>query len=324
MNIQIEKYEETKKQEWNQFVRNSKNATFLFQRNFMDYHSDRFTDFSLMIYLKNKLVAVLPANKVDSAVHSHQGLSYGGLVVPKKIKFEKVHRIFQELLKFLTAENIEKLILKTLPKIYQQQPSDEMDYLVFKTQAKLIRRDISSAIDLENPLKIQANRREGVKKAQKQNLKIEKSTEFKLFWDKILIPNLAKTHDAKPVHSIGEIEQLAINFPKNIQQFNVFRENQIVGGATIFETDKVAHVQYISAGEHKQQLGTLDFLFEKLITEKFKHKAYFDFGISNENEGQTINRGLLYWKECFGARSIAVNRYEIDTKNHNLLEDVFV
>ena len=61
-----------------------KNSTFLFQRDFMDYHSDRFMDHSLLVFKDEKLIAVLPGNQVDNTVYSHQGLTYGGLIVHKK------------------------------------------------------------------------------------------------------------------------------------------------------------------------------------------------------------------------------------------------
>jgi len=147
---------------------------------------------------------------------------------------------------------------------------------------------------------------------------------FGPFWNEILIPNLSRKHDAKPVHSVNEITRLAEKFQKNILQFNVFKETGIVGGATIFETENVAHVQYISADENKQQLGTLDFLFEFLINERFKKKRYFDFGTSNENRGKNINEGLLYWKECFGARSVSQQFFEVKTANHKKLESIFI
>ncbi len=165
---------------------------------------------------------------------------------------------------------------------------------------------------------------EGVKKARKINLRIEEGNDFQSFWDHILVPNLALRHDALPVHSLVEITQLATNFPKNVLQFNVYKENSIVGGATIFETENVAHVQYISANEEKQQLGTLDFLFEYLINQRFKKKKYFDFGTSNENHGKNINEGLLYWKECFGARSVVQPFYEVKTSSYNKLESIFI
>lgn len=38
---------------------------------------------------------------------------------------------------------------------------------------------------------------------------------------------------------------------------------------------------------------------------------YFDFGISNENNGRFLNRGLIAQKEGFGARTIVHDFYEL-------------
>lgn len=320
----VKKYTSQDKSLWNDFVHSAKYATFLFHRDFMEYHSNKFEDYSLLILKNEKVVGLLPANISDKTLYSHQGLTYGGLVTNKKTKLKEFTEIFQNLLQYLNNEGIEKLQMKLLPKIYNILPSDEIDYLLFITNAEIIRTDVLSVIDSQNHLKIASNRLEGIKKAKKNELRIEEGNDFEPFWNSILIPNLALRHDALPVHSVGEITQLAKDFPKNILQFNVFKENEIVGGATIFETENVAHVQYISASEDKQQLGTLDFLFEYLINKRFKEKRFFDFGTSNENQGKNINEGLLYWKECFGARSISQQFFEVKTANYKKLEFIFI
>lgn len=63
--FEIERYTADQKAIWNQFVLNSKNGTFLFDRNYMDYHSDRFEDYSLMIYRKGKLYSLLFSPRTD-------------------------------------------------------------------------------------------------------------------------------------------------------------------------------------------------------------------------------------------------------------------
>ena len=60
MSIEIIQYNELHKEEWDAFVKTSKNGTFLFERDYMDYHKERFTDASLMIYNDNRLCALLP------------------------------------------------------------------------------------------------------------------------------------------------------------------------------------------------------------------------------------------------------------------------
>ena len=94
-NYTVKRYQESDYAHWNAFISEAKNATFLFHRDFMDYHKDRFEDYSLMVYKNEKLVAVLPANRVENVVYSHQGLTYGGLVYGEKLKLASVILIFQ-------------------------------------------------------------------------------------------------------------------------------------------------------------------------------------------------------------------------------------
>ncbi len=310
---------------WNNFVAHAKNATFLFHRDFMEYHQDRFEDYSLLIFdEKNHLKAILPANKVENTLYSHQGLTYGGLVLNQKTRIQEVIEIVHSVLKFLNENGVSSLQMKQLPTIYHESPSDEMEYLSFILNAKLIRRDSLSVINLETDFEFSNSRAEGIKRGTDFGLEFREEQDFTSFWNQILIPNLAQKHQAKPVHSLEEIMLLKSKFPNNIRQFNVYKEGKIIAGTTVFESDFVAHSQYISADESKNTTGSLDFLHNRLITYTFRNKKYFDFGISNENQGQNINKGLLFWKEGFGARTIVQNFYEIETKNYPLLENVLL
>lgn len=320
----VVKYSTRNTKEWNDFVVSAKNTSFLFHRDFMDYHNDRFEDYSLMIYHKKKLVAVLPANIVLTQLHSHQGLTYGGLILPTTIKFDKVLEIFKALLYFLNQQGVETVSVKQIPSIYSDIFSQEVEYLMFILKATLIKQDTLSVIDLSNKLKTSNGRLEGYKRAKKHQLILKEESDFTLFWNQILIKNLKQKHNAKPVHTLEEITKLKRKFPNNIRQFNVYYQDKIVAGTTIFETKNVAHSQYISGNEDKNTLGSLDFLHINLIENIFKDKSYFDFGTSNENNGLNVNKGLLFWKEGFGARTLTQNFYTIDTRNFNLLNSVFV
>ena len=320
----VKKYTEKEYENWNDFIAQSKNATFLFHRDFMGYHQTRFEDFSLLIYKNKKIVAVLPANISRNSVYSHQGLTYGGLIYEEKNKLISVVEIFQTVLFFLSENQIEKLFLKTLPSIYHLKPAEEILYALFLVEAKLIRRDSLSVIDLQQEKKVSKIRKRGVQKAILNNLIIKEEESFDTFWNKILIPNLDKKHHKKPIHLVEEMNYLKSYFPENIRQFNVYFNEEIVAGTTIFETKTVAHCQYISKNENQNNLGSLDFLFHYLINEVFIEKKFFDFGISNENQGKKINAGLSYWKESFGASTIVHDFYEIDTTNYRLLNSILL
>jgi hypothetical protein len=309
---------------WNAFIEKAKNATFLFHRNFMEYHHDRFADCSLLVLAGEKVVAVLPANKVDAVVYSHQGLTYGGLVLDEKVKLGDVISIFKNVLAFLHQHKITTLYLKQLPSIYARYFSEEINYCLFLLQAKAYRKECLSVLDLIKEFTFSKDRKKCIRRGIAANLQIVEETNFELFWNQILIPNLQIKHQAQPVHTFEEMTQLHKHFPENIRHFNVYHNDEIVAGTTVFVTDKVAHPQYISGNDKKNELGSLDYLYHHLITDVFKNKNYFDFGPSHEENGMKINDGILFWKESFGAKTTMQSYYEINTANYNLLDRILI
>jgi hypothetical protein len=317
-------YQDSDYKQWNVFIAQAKNATFLFHRDFMEYHKDRFEDYSLIVLDGERWVAILPANRLENEVFSHQGLTYGGLVYNEKIKLASVIEIFRTVLFFLNENKIDKIHIKIIPSIYHQKPAEELHYALFLTEAQLIRRDTMAVIDLSKKLLIAGGRKEGIKKGKINKLEIKEVADFHDFWNEILIPNLDLKYQAKPVHSLQEITKLKVLFPKSIRQFNVYENGNIVAGTTIFESENVAHAQYISGKEDKNELGGLDVLYYHLLSEVFYKKKFFDFGISNENQGRKLNNGLAYWKESFGASTIVHDFYEVETANFIKLSDVLL
>ena len=308
---------------WNDFITQSKNGTFLFHRDYMEYHSDRFEDFSLLVFEGEKLVAVFPANREGKDLHSHKGLTYGGLVYGSKMKLKEVIKIYRTLLQFFNDNQIDKLYIKPVPAIYHKLPAQEQEYVMFLLNAQLARRDGLSVIDNTNSLPYIKSRKEAIKRGSKNGLIVVKEPNFELFWNEILIPNLKKKHNAKPVHTLKEIIYLHQKFPEQIRHFNVYYEGRIVAGTTMFLTDRVAHPQYISGQEDKNALGSLDYLYNHLIG-LFSDKKYFDFGPSTEEHGRKLNEGIIFWKESFGARTIIQDFYEVDTANSHLLDDTLI
>ncbi len=323
-NYNVRLYETQDFDVWNTFISTAKNATFLFHRNFMEYHSNRFQDYSLLVFDEKKLVAVLPANRVENTVYSHQGLTYGGLVYGEKLKLPTILLLFRSVLLFLFNNKIDSLQLKIIPSIYNDVPSEEVNYALFLTEAKLFRRDTMSVLNLQKEYKFSKERKQCIRRGINNGLVIKEETNLKPFWEEILIPNLERKHQVRPVHSLPEIEKLQKLFPNNIRHFNVYFRDKLVAGTTIFVSKNVSHPQYISGQMEKNELGSLDFLYHYLITTVFKDKKYFDFGISNENNGRNLNEGLFFWKETFGTNVLLQNFYEVETENYYLLDNILI
>src|SRR5690606_4545051 len=163
-----------------------------------------------------------------------------------------------------------KLYLKLVPPIYHKQPAQEQDYALFVAGAKLVRKDSLSVCNLSVAVGLTVNRNRCVRKGENNKVKVVEEMLFTPFWNEILIPNLNEMQGVTPVHTAEEIALLHSRFPDNVRQFNVYYFDELVAGTTIFETDTVAHAQYISGKAEKNNLGGLDYLFYHLITNVFK------------------------------------------------------
>lgn len=310
--MQIVRYTKDNKEIWDAFVDKSKNGTFLLKRDYMDYHSDRFTDCSFLFFDKDKLVAVLPANvnEEEHTLYSHQGLTYGGIIMIKSMTTVQMLELFDELIPFVKHEyDIERIVYKSIPYIYSTYPAEEDLYALFRNKAALIERKISSAICLDSPLSFKQSRKGGVSKAKKNGLAVALMRKYEDYWS--ILSGVLSGHQANPVHSIEEIERLTNLFPENIYGYEVKKDNIVLAGCVIYETSCVAHVQYIAASEEGKELGALDLLFDYLIKERFLGKRYFEFGISTEQGGWYLNEGLIFQKEGFGARGVVYDIYEL-------------
>ncbi|MBK0368758.1 GNAT family N-acetyltransferase [Flavobacterium sp. SE-1-e] len=320
----VRKYQDADFILWNDFIAKAKNATFLFHRDFMEYHKDRFEDYSLLVFEGEKLVALLPANKVGNTVFSHQGLTYGGLILQPSCKLKSIIQIFKNILNFLNQQDISSLYLKQIPSIYCSYPSDEINYLMSVLQGKTVMKHNVSVIDLRRKILISKSRKECIRRGQKLGLQIKEETQIDAFWNTLLIPNLRDKYQSKPVHSAAEIKKLMQLFPANIRHFNVYHQNELVCGTTLFITPFVAKPQYISGSDKNNLLGSLDYLYDYLIHEIAKEKDFFDFGPSHENNGLQIVENINFWKESFGAHSLVQDFYEVPTVHFNRLDRILI
>ena len=318
----VERYTASRKLEWDKFVSAAKNATFLFSRDYMDYHRDRFADHSLMVFNDRTLVAVLPANlNANGTLISHEGLTYGGLVVSPAATLGAVLACFHVVLHYLSQRQISKLLYKQIPGFYNTLPDDDVAYALFLLDARLYRRDCATTVSQAYRLPFRRDHKSLIKKAVSLGVRIVRETSFQPFWERVLVPQLAARHGVKPVHTLEEITLLASRFPEQVKQFSAYCGDEIVAGTTIYETPTVAHAQYGAVTEKGRRTGAQAYLFSSLI-EQYKDKRFFDFGISNEKEGRGLNHGLQDWKEGFGGRSFAHDFYEIATGNYPKLESV--
>lgn len=308
--FEVRRYTPDKANEWNRFVAASKNGTFLFDRQFMDYHADRFTDCSLMFYRDNALYALLPANVKGDVLTSHGGLTYGGLVMSSRCSAKGVQEVFAAMNTYLADLGVRRVVYKAIPWIYHQLPAEEDLYaLTSICHATLIIRDISSAVLGDRPVKFSESRKSGLRKALRMGLTVKESEDFATFWQ-ILNANLTAKYGVRPVHSVSELELLYGRFSQAIRLYMVYDGDKPLGGTLLFLTPQVLHTQYISATAEGKAHGAIDLLFNHLINEVYTDYRYIDFGKSTVSDSADLNEQLIFQKEGFGARAVCYDTYE--------------
>jgi len=307
--LEIRRYTHDQKEEWNDFVRRSKNGTFLLDRDYMDYHADRFTDHSFMIYRRGKCYALLPGNRDGDTFFSHQGLTYGGLIMNDKTVAADVVQIFRMLNGMLRDEGMKRVVYKPVPWIYHRQPSEEDLYAVVEVCGATLSRGLSSTITREHLNKRYRIRECGAKHARQLGMTVEESEDYAPFWQ-ILSHNLNERYGLNPVHTVKEIEMLHHRLPDHIRLMVVKEGDEVLGGTVLYISERVVHTQYIAASPRGKEHHALDLLFEAVIQQALTTHAYLDFGISTEKQGTYLNEQLIYQKEGFGGRGICYDWYE--------------
>jgi hypothetical protein len=311
--ITIIRYEAAYKNAWNQFNRQALNGLFLFDRDYLEYHQDRFQDHSLLFFRDGHLEALLPLNLAATTAASHGGLTFGGVLIGPRMKIHAFLHLFDALLAYLRDLGLERLLYKPIPFIFHQLPALDDQYALYRCQARLVNRSLSSCIDLQQPVRYAKGRKWSLKRAQQAGLELRESQDYPAFMalvEEILVYKYA----VQPTHTPGELLYLAGRYPENIQLIAVYKAGEMIGGTVVFLSSQVVHLQYIATNDQGKKNHALDLVVHHLIQAYRSQKRYLSFGISPGPDEYGLNTGLVQNKESYGARSLPHDIYEIDLK----------
>jgi hypothetical protein len=308
--VQVRRYADADRAGWDGFVRAAKNGHFFFERGYLEYHADRFADHSLLFARAGELVAVLPVNRVGDTLVSHGGLTFGGFVSGENMRTPVMLELFAALTRHAREIGVRTVVYKPAPHIYHRLPAEEDLYALYRCNAALVRRDVSSAVGPGPRLPMSERRKRGLKRARASDIAVRRSEDIDAFMA-VLAARLGDRYGVRPTHTAAEMRLLAARFPQNIKLFAAYRGGGLLGGVVVFETPRVAHAQYIATTDDGRDLGALDAVTDFLLNEVYRDTAYFDFGISTEQHGRYLNEGLIENKESYGARAVVYDRYEL-------------
>ena len=310
--VEIIRYDATMAAQWNEMARQCRNSTFQHQRGYMDYHSDRFTDCSLIALHNGKPRALLPANVDGDTLWSHRGLTFGSWLVPlKHFDVTVMIEVMDATVAWMKDNGLKRLVYKAVPHIYHRYPCEEDLYALFRHHASLIETNISTTIDLSCPLPLDRGNKSGANAARKAGITVGPSEDWQQYWH-LLSSLLDERYDTRPVQTLDEILLLQSRFPDDIRLYTATLDGELLAGVVMYLSAPVAHCQYIGASPRGKDSKALTLLFDYLIQESTRlGYRYFDFGISNEDHGRYLNEGLVRQKSRLGGRGIVYNTFEI-------------
>jgi hypothetical protein len=284
---------------------------FLFDRDYLEYHQDRFQDHSLLFFQGDHLEALLPLNLAGTRAASHGGLTFGGLLIGPRMKIHAYLRLFDLLLAYLRSLGLETLLYKPIPFIFHQLPALEDQYALWRCQARLVNRSLSSCIDLQQPIRYTKGRKWSLKRAQGAGLELRQNDDYPAFMA-LVQEILGHKYAVQPTHTAAELLSLASRFPAHIRLWAVYIDGSMIGGSVVFLSSQVVHLQYIATNNEGKKWHALDLIVHELIQTYRSRKHYLSFGISPGEDEAGLNTGLVQNKESYGARSLPHDIYEID------------
>ena len=313
--MEVIPYNPSLKSSWDFVLNNSINGIFLFRREFFEYHKDRFQDASLLFFDQGEPVAIFPCNRFEDQIYSHQGLSFGGIILLQGFAQSKILNSIEVLVQYLEGKGFRKIEIKPIPDFYSLLSQD------FLLENLATRGFVSNynydtyVIDLSNSPKVRTGRWK-LRESHRRNYEIREVSDFSEFWNLILYPLYQDRIGVPPTHTLKEIQELKSRNRSFINQFSIYdSEDRILAGITVFEYERVAKFQYIAATKEGKRLRALDILMEHLIQEKFKNKAYIDLGTVHDPVTGLAKKGLIEWKLSWHAKPCPLYKLQLESEN---------
>ncbi|RPI00697.1 MAG: GNAT family N-acetyltransferase [Calditrichaeota bacterium] len=325
MAIDIVKFAPHHVDEWDDFVWSANNGTIFHTRQFLSYHpSERFNDFSLLLYKNGRKLALFPAVEWQESgkrlLISHRGASYGGLVISDTLSIAESFELVETLIKFAKQEGFSTIDITPPPQIYLRRPSNYIDFALVQQGFIYRKREISSVIPLDFSrdsilATFNESSRRAVRRGEKLGVVVRESeapTHYEAFYS-ILKKNLRLRHGVNPTHTLPELLRIKELFPDRVKLFAAFLPDQtMAAGVVMFICNsRVVLAFYISHDEAYQQYRGVNCLFHDIIDWGIREGyGFLDFGIFTVNEDP--NWGLARFKESFGAQGVFRDSLRLD------------
>lgn len=313
--ISVIPYEPGHRGRWNQFVRTARNGLFLFEREYMDYHADRFADASLMFEGRRGLVALLPAHRRRdpasgrATLCSHEGLTFGGLITGPAMRLGLMEEVFDALMGHMKREGLAALRYRAIPHIYGRYIGEEDLWCLHRRGARVEDVRVSCALRAGGPPSPSKSSGQALRHARNTGLEVRPWEDVEGF-HALLSEWLRLRHDAAPVHSAAELRRLCDAFPRDIRILGVWRAGAPLAAEMLFMNPACIRVQYAASTPEALAAGASVLLMDHLISSA-EAGQWIDMGTSMDPATGEVTGSLHAHKEALGARAVLYRTFEL-------------
>lgn len=333
-NLIICKYDDKYEAIWDDFVKVAVLSTIYHTRKFINYHpKDRFDDNSILLFLKDELICVVPAckqkeiynvckpivvdengdididpseftsshiQKKPNNYFSYLGATYGGPVFLRKY-FET--RYIDIIIKKIFTYYNNKIEFRLANNIY----FDDNIFMVYSLLSSKLRMVpelswyINTDDDFINKINNRRNKSSLLKMINNDNITCFQTqcvNDYNSFYS-ILEKNLSLRHDTNPTHTHEEFLRLKEILGDDASLYIVKEGNNILGGVYVIKVTKLCwYTFYISKNIDADNNAAVPYLMYTISNDAKKENVkYLDYGICTENKGTLLNVGLADFKE---------------------------
>lgn len=297
ISVKLSRYTQNDKSSWDSLVAKTSPGLVLHYRDYMEYHSELFEDFSICFWDQNSLLAVAPGTRNKDEWISHQGLTFGGLILPSE-NITEMMRYIQMLNKFLLKEDFKKSTIILASNSFYPNGNTEWIYAFNQAGYVASENHLNQFIHKSSnlPKKKLTNARAAFRKGI--TFSIDLSNLPPLY--NLIEENLVSKYERKPIHTLAEIELLCKRFPDLISTYTTNFEKKVVAGAIVFQSFNSLHIQYLATNDLGKQIRAQDYLIKEILDIAKAKCKNLSFGKSTSGDNAALNSSLYNFKAEYG------------------------
>jgi len=299
---------------WDALVKVAPNGHLMARTGFFRYHADRFEDASLFFFRGRRPLGVLPANRVGDTLWSHQGVSFGGLILHPRTHFSHVEAAVSALRDHLRAGGFKSFMYRPAPHPYQVFPREEDVFFLEQAGARRVDTKLHSMVLCGEPSALTAKTwNHTVRRSKESGVTVRAGLDADLpaVWG--LVEQALERHGQNAVHTIDDIALLRSRFPDEVPILLAESgSGELLSGQVLLRSGRTLTLLYVGDALAGRELNAGTMLQDHVMNAPENAGFWFDLGQWCDTGSRQGSDSLLQYKEAAGGRLIQRHTWQLD------------